>query len=155
MRQSCPRHRRQPRLWPLQGFGAGPSKDEIDGRRGLSPEGGGRCFFHPPLPSPRSSQASRPKTTASATPPRPPNTEIRSLLEWAGSENLRSAVVMVGARTFEGFVKMMMGVPKSLDSRDFDREILAPDLRGSEKGPEAPRRPLPGDRSDRAIEAEG
>jgi len=52
--------------------------------------------------------------------------DIRSLLEWASSENVRSAVVMEeeGARTFEGFVKMVMGVPKSLGVRDFDREIL-------------------------------
>ena len=52
--------------------------------------------------------------------------EIRSLLEWASSENVRSAVVMEkeGARTFEGFVKTVMGVPKSLRGRDFDREIL-------------------------------
>jgi predicted AlkP superfamily pyrophosphatase or phosphodiesterase len=56
--------------------------------------------------------------------------EIRSLLEWASSENVRSAVVMEeeGARTFEGFVNMVMGVPKSLSVRDFDREILAQSL---------------------------
>jgi predicted AlkP superfamily pyrophosphatase or phosphodiesterase len=56
--------------------------------------------------------------------------EIRSLLEWASSENVRSAVVMEeeGARTFEGFVNLVMGVPKSLSVRDFDREILAQSL---------------------------
>ncbi len=52
--------------------------------------------------------------------------EIRSFLEWANSEKVRSSVVMEeeGARTFEGFVSMVMGVPKSLGVRDFDREIL-------------------------------
>jgi len=56
--------------------------------------------------------------------------EIRSLLEWASSEKVRSAVVMEeeGARTFEGFVSTVMGVPRSLGVRDFDREILAQSL---------------------------
>lgn len=63
--------------------------------------------------------------------------EIRSLLEWASSENLRSAVVMEveGARTFEGFVKTVMGVPKSLGIRDFDREILARSLEALDTDP--------------------
>jgi len=63
--------------------------------------------------------------------------EIRSLLEWASSENVRSAVVMEegGARTFEGFVKMVMGVPKSLNARDFDREILARALAALKRRP--------------------
>ncbi|HOO54378.1 MAG TPA: alkaline phosphatase family protein [Methanothrix sp.] len=56
--------------------------------------------------------------------------EIRSLLEWASSENVRSAVVMEkeGARTFEGFVRVVMGVSKSLSLWDFDLEILANSL---------------------------
>ncbi len=63
--------------------------------------------------------------------------EIRSLLEWASSENVRSAVVMEeeGARTFEGFVRVVMGVPKSLDLGDFDREILARSLEALEADP--------------------
>lgn len=63
--------------------------------------------------------------------------KIRSLLEWASSENVRSAVVMEeeGARTFEGLVKVVMAVPKSLDVRDFDREILARSLAALEADP--------------------
>ncbi len=63
--------------------------------------------------------------------------DIRSLLEWASSENVRSAVVMEdeGARTFKGFVKVVMGVPKSLGIRDFDREILTQSLSALEKDP--------------------
>ncbi|HII06092.1 MAG TPA: alkaline phosphatase family protein, partial [Methanotrichaceae archaeon] len=63
--------------------------------------------------------------------------EIRSLLEWASSENVISAVVMEeeGARTFEGFVSMVEGVPKSLSVRDFDREILAHSLAALETDP--------------------
>ena len=63
--------------------------------------------------------------------------EIRSLLEWASSESLRSAVVMEkeGAQTFEGFVKTVMGVPKSLSVLDFDREILVRSLAALETDP--------------------
>lgn len=56
--------------------------------------------------------------------------EIRSLLEWASSDAVPSAVVMEeeGARTFEGFVDLVMGVPKSREGGDFDREVLARSL---------------------------
>jgi len=62
---------------------------------------------------------------------------IRNLLEWASSEKVRSAVVMEveGARTFEGFVSTVMAVPKSLNVRDFDREILAQSLAALEMDP--------------------
>jgi len=54
------------------------------------------------------------------------DSKIRSLLEWASSDMIRSAVVMEeeGARTFNGFVTTVMGVSKSLVGRNFDREIL-------------------------------
>ena len=63
--------------------------------------------------------------------------EIRSLLEWASSENLRSAVVMEeeGAQTFKGFVKTVMGVTKSLGILDFDREILVRSLAALDTDP--------------------
>ncbi len=56
--------------------------------------------------------------------------KIRSLLEWASSEEVRSAVVMEeeGAQTFEGFVPVVMGVSKSLGVEDFDRKILSQSL---------------------------
>lgn len=63
--------------------------------------------------------------------------EIRSLLEWAGSEGVRSAVVMEeeGARTFQGFVEIVLGVPRSLSAPDFDRQILARSLEALEGDP--------------------
>jgi len=63
--------------------------------------------------------------------------EIRSLLEWAGSEGVRSAVVMEeeGARTFQGFVEIALGVPRALSAPDFDRQILARSLEALEGDP--------------------
>jgi predicted AlkP superfamily pyrophosphatase or phosphodiesterase len=63
--------------------------------------------------------------------------EIRSLLEWASSEEVPSAVVMEeeGARTFEGFVDIVMGVPKDLRVEDFDRQILARSLAALDTDP--------------------
>jgi len=63
--------------------------------------------------------------------------EMRSLLEWATSEDVSSAVVMEeeGARTFDGFVDQVMGVSKSLKDGDFDREILARSLQALKMDP--------------------
>ena len=63
--------------------------------------------------------------------------EIRSLLEWASFEGVRSAGVMEeeGARTFEGFVEAALGVPRGLSVRDFDREILARSLEALDADP--------------------
>jgi len=63
--------------------------------------------------------------------------EMRSLLEWATSDDVSSAVVMEeeGARTFDGFVDLVIGVSKSLKDGDFDREILAGTLLALETDP--------------------
>lgn len=63
--------------------------------------------------------------------------DMRSLLEWATCEGVSSAVVMeeVGSRTFEGFIDLVIGVPKSREGGDFDREILAGTLLALETGP--------------------
>ena len=63
--------------------------------------------------------------------------KIRSLLEWASFDEVPSAVVMEeeGARTFEGFVDLVMGVPKSREGGDFDREVLARSLQALKMDP--------------------
>ncbi|MHC1632018.1 MAG: alkaline phosphatase family protein [Methanotrichaceae archaeon] len=56
--------------------------------------------------------------------------DIISILELASSQKIRTAVVMeeTGAKTFENFVDVMYGVPRTLNALEFDRQICVRSL---------------------------